>query len=93
MVKGITRRVIVVRSPDPQYFEQAIFLLREGAAEDGVSAQQVLQQAGEVARRYLKRSAPAARRFAWLRRRECWLGFLAGMGVMAALCLLGWAAL
>ena len=49
MVKGISRRVIVVRSPDPQYFEQAIFLLREDAPDGGVSAQQVLRQAKEVA--------------------------------------------
>ena len=29
MVKGVTRRVVVVRAPDQKYFEQAIFLLRE----------------------------------------------------------------
>ncbi|HIS51292.1 MAG TPA: translation initiation factor 2 [Candidatus Onthomonas avicola] len=81
MVKGISRRVIVVRSPDPQYFEQAIFLLREDAPDGGVSAQQVLRQAKEVADRYLKRNAPARSRFAWLRRRESWLSFLAGAGV------------
>ena len=31
MVKGINRQVIVVRSPDPSLFEQAIFLLRPDA--------------------------------------------------------------
>ena len=31
MVKGISRRVIVVRSPDPRFFEQAIFLMKEDA--------------------------------------------------------------
>lgn len=33
MVKGINRQVIVVRSPDPSLFEQAIFLLRPDAPE------------------------------------------------------------
>ena len=33
MVKGNTRQVIVVKSPDPKLFEQAIFLLREDALE------------------------------------------------------------
>lgn len=32
MVKGITRQVYVVRSPDRALFEQAIFILREDAA-------------------------------------------------------------
>ena len=31
MVKGVARRVVVVKSPDPKQFEQAIFLLREEA--------------------------------------------------------------
>ena len=31
MVKGISRLVIVVRSPDPKLFEQAIIILREDA--------------------------------------------------------------
>ena len=31
MVKGISRQVILVQSPDTQLFEQAIFILKEGA--------------------------------------------------------------
>ena len=31
MVKGVSRQVIVVKSPDPQLFEQAIFILRADA--------------------------------------------------------------
>ena len=30
MVKGIARRVVVVKSPDPKVFDEAIFLVREG---------------------------------------------------------------
>lgn len=33
MVKGITRQVIVMQSPDEKLFEQAIFILKENAAE------------------------------------------------------------
>ena len=29
MVKGISRQVIVVQSPDPKLFDQAIFILRD----------------------------------------------------------------
>ena len=34
MVKGTTRQVVLVKSPDPQLFEQAIFILRENALEN-----------------------------------------------------------
>ena len=53
MVKGISRRVIVVDSPDPKLFEQAIFILRNDAlAREGVTAQQVLGEACRIARGY-----------------------------------------
>ena len=46
MVKGISRQVIVVRSPDPKLFEQAIFILREDAlGKDGMSARLSRRQA------------------------------------------------
>ena len=47
MIKGVSRRVIVVRAPDTTLFEQAIFLLREDAPE--VSDAQVLRQACRAA--------------------------------------------
>ena len=31
MVKGITRQVILVKSPDPRLFEEAIFIVKEEA--------------------------------------------------------------
>ena len=37
MVKGISRQVIVVHSPDPKLFEQAIFILKENAVREGVT--------------------------------------------------------
>ena len=46
MVKGISRRVIVVQSPDQQMFEQAIFILKDGAAQaEGVTDEALLKEA------------------------------------------------
>ena len=40
MVKGLTRRVVIVDTPDPNLFEQAIFIVRnEAFAKEGVSPQ------------------------------------------------------
>ena len=50
MVKGISRRVIVVDSPDPRVFEQAIFILRGDGG--GISQQQLVDQAVRVAKNY-----------------------------------------
>ena len=46
MVKGISRRVVVVDSPDQRFFEQAIFIVRNDAAREGV------EEARRVARNY-----------------------------------------
>lgn len=55
MVKGVTRRVIVVKAPDPRLFEQAIFFVKEEALNDeGVTAEQVLDEAKKVANGYIK---------------------------------------
>lgn len=43
MVKGISRQVIVVHSPEPKLFEQAIFILKEDAQE--VTDEQLLKEA------------------------------------------------
>lgn len=64
MVKGVTRRVIVVKSPDPRFFEQAIFIMREEAfSQEGVTADAVVQEARRVAAGYVRRNAGPAR---WL---------------------------
>ena len=51
MVKGISKQVIVVQAPDPKLFEQAIFILKEGAVEaGGVTDQQLLSEANRLIR-------------------------------------------
>ena len=57
MVKGITRRVIVVKSPDPRYFEEAIFIVKEEVSLQGVDADTVLREAQSVASGYIRREA------------------------------------
>ena len=52
MVKGISRRVVVVESPDRRFFEQAIFIVRNDAAGEGVTARELVEEARRVARNY-----------------------------------------
>ena len=61
MVKGISRRVIVVDSPDPHIFEQAIFILRSDGG--GVSQQQLVDQAVRIAKNYSRTHSLPRRRF------------------------------
>ena len=60
MVKGISRRVIVVRSPDPRFFEQAIFLMKEDAFHNStVSAdQKPVRRRQATCAAVLERAAP-----------------------------------
>ena len=56
MVKGISRQVIVVQSPEPKMFEQAIFILKEDAVGDGISDDALLREAQQAIRGYDKQS-------------------------------------
>lgn len=64
MVKGINKRVIVVKAPDPRLFEQAIFIMREDAFAEGVSAEQVLEEAQKAAKSYVRGNTRVGR---WIR--------------------------
>ena len=56
MLKGISRRVIVVKSPDRRFFEEAIFFVKEGAiGTGGVTAEQVVEEARRVADGFVKK--------------------------------------
>ena len=52
MGKGISRRVVVVDSPDQRFFEQAIFIVRNDAGGEGVTARELEEEARRVARGY-----------------------------------------
>lgn len=46
MVKGVSRQVIVVHSPDPKMFEQAIFILKDEAlGQQGITDEALLREA------------------------------------------------
>mgnify|MGYP001024546997 CR=1 FL=1 len=87
MVKGTSRRVIVVDSPDPKLFEQAIFIVKNDAfSREGVTSQQVLGEACRIAQGYAARQnqkPPLWRRLS----PGTWFAFAA---VAAALCLAVW---
>lgn len=75
MVKGISRRVVVVRPPDPSVFEEAIFVVRESRD----TPRDVLREACAVAETYLRR--PAGRRYCrkrWTSAQLCLAAFGGG---------------
>ena len=79
MVKGTSRRVIVVDSPDPKLFEQAIFIVKNDAfSQEGVTSQQVLGEACRIARSCAvsQTDRPRVRIPAW-----CWLAGMAAVAV------------
>ena len=85
MVKGIARQVILVKSPDPRLFEEAIFIVKEEALSGGgVDADRILKEARQAADGYLRQGR------AWNRRLER-LPAPAWAAVGAALASLGWA--
>ena len=57
LVKGVSRQAIVVKAPDPRFFEQAIFILKEDAFGRGVTADDVIQEARRVADGYIRRNS------------------------------------
>lgn len=66
VVKGVSKQVIVVRSPDPALFEQAIFILKEDVAAHGVTDEMLMKQAC--------RAAQSDRKRHFLNSRPLWAG-------------------
>ena len=58
MVKGVSRRVVVVKSPDKRLFEEAIFILSEDALRSGgITAEDIVSEACAVASTYVRKNA------------------------------------
>lgn len=88
VVKGVAKRVIVVKSPDPRVFEEAIFIVREDYMKTaGVSRTQLLSEARQAADSYVGRMQPkkAAKKHTGL---VIILSSLFGSGLAAALMML-----
>lgn len=69
MVKGNSRQVIVVPSPDPELFEQAIFILKAHIpGKKGVTDRELLRQARAAAEAWLPHTpiGPWHHRLLWL---------------------------
>lgn len=57
MVKGTSRRIIVVKSPDPEVFDEAIFVVKEEFLRSpGVSQTQLLSDARRAAAGLVEKS-------------------------------------
>lgn len=76
MVKGISKQVIVVHSPDPKLFEQAIFILKEDAVRNGFSEESLLKEAQQAVKNNSSQSKIRRRN----RSRAIWIG----IGAIAA---------
>ena len=82
MVKGTSRQVIVVHAPEEKLFDQAIFILREGAVgEGGVSDEALLREA----KGYL--GYTQRHRNKWLHNGPVWGAAGAGIGALVTLLL------
>ena len=63
MVKGISKQVIVVQSPDKELFDQAIFILKDEAVSKGITEELLLKEAKKTIgssgkKRYLRYYGP-----------------------------------
>ena len=79
MVKGVSRRVVVIKSPDKNIFEEAIFIVREDALHKGVTREEIIREAQEVANEYMS-SRRKSSRFARIPR---YIYALIGAGALA----------
>ena len=61
MVKGISRQVILVQSPETHLFEQAIFILKEDA--DSVTDEMLLKEARQAFHSHTRDKRQRANRF------------------------------
>lgn len=54
MIKGLSHRVIIVKSPDERYFEEAIFVIRDDLFKNGsIDSAAVLKEARRIANSYV----------------------------------------
>ena len=59
MVKGISRQVIVVHAPEQAMFEQAIFIIKDGALkQEGVTDELLLKEANKLLHASAARKKP-----------------------------------
>ena len=62
VVKGTSKRIVVVKSPDPKVFEEAIFIVKEDFLGRG-GRMSALKEAQKVADAYIRSSVSSPRGF------------------------------
>jgi len=78
VVKGTSKRIVVVKSPDPKVFEQAFFIVREDFLGQN-SKVNALKEAQKVADNYIKSAVSSPKR--WLSRMPPAVLLVAGGGI------------
>ncbi len=85
VIEGRTGNVIIVKSPNTEYFKEAIFILSDDLfTRSGISRQQLLRQARRAARAYVSAHVPPRD----LTTLWCLFFFLSGAAVCLAVLLL-----
>ena len=82
MVKGISRQVLVVRPPEPDIFDQAIFILKDQSGSASVTDEQILDEARRAADNYLRSNIKGGRKQR-LKFSGLWLVFLGAAAASA----------
>ena len=62
LVKGVSRKVVVVKSPGGGAFQEAIFIVNDEAGAGGVSGDMIVKEAQSIAARYMKDSKREGKR-------------------------------
>lgn len=83
VVKGTSKRIVVVKSPDPKVFEQAIFIVREDfLGQRGRT--NALKEAQQVADDYVRNAVAAPKHFLSDLSRLGWISLgVSGIGLIA----------
>ena len=82
VIQGCAGNVIIVKSPNTEYFKEAIFILSEDLfARRGVDRAQLLRQARSAAGAYVSARVPPRGRGAWRALAFYLLGALSALGL------------
>ncbi len=85
MVKGISKRVIVVKAPVSNLFDQAIFILNESVLTEGsVDAENILREACAVADEYVREHCGMRRRL----KKPLWIAIITSSILLLILAIL-----
>lgn len=87
MVKGTQKQMVVIRTSDSRYYEQAYLVLRDGHAPTGEAEATMMAEANRILDECMLMPQPHGKkgRFAW---RTFWLGTLMGAAVCVAVVLI-----